>query len=87
MFDILGSQAYEAWRGFRCGYLGATSPICWLGITPCPFHRKNSRMQVRQMRDILKAKYPFSSDKIDKMPDAQVIAFYHRAVTRPRNPK
>ena len=36
-------------------------------------------MQVRDMRDILKEMYP-GSKKIDKMPDAQVIAFYHRAV-------
>lgn len=36
-------------------------------------------MQVRDMRDILKGMYP-GSKKIDKMPDAQVIAFYHRAV-------
>ena len=41
-------------------------------------------MNVRQMRDILKERYPKSSAKIEKMPDAQVIAFYHRAVVNPR---
>ena len=37
-------------------------------------------MQVRQMRDILIEKYPKSKERIFRMPDAQVIAFYHRAV-------
>ena len=32
------------------------------------------------MRDILVEKYPNSKARILKMPDAQVIAFYHRAV-------
>lgn len=37
-------------------------------------------MQVRQMRDILVERYPNSKDRILRMPDAQVIAFYHRVV-------
>ena len=44
-------------------------------------------MNVRQMRNILKDRYPNSSAKIEKMPDAQVIAFYHRAVVNPRPKK
>ena len=32
------------------------------------------------MRDILVEKYPNSKERILRMPDAQVIAFYHRAV-------
>ena len=37
-------------------------------------------MQVRPMRDILVEKYPNSKARILKMSDAQVIAFYNRAV-------
>ena len=32
------------------------------------------------MRETLISRYPNSAERIKKMPDAQVIAFYHRAI-------
>lgn len=39
-------------------------------------------MQARDMRIFLKERYPKAAPRIDKMPDAQVIAFYYRVNTQ-----
>ena len=37
-------------------------------------------MGVSQMRETLISRYPNSAERIKKMPDSQVIAFYNRAI-------
>ena len=84
MFSDIRYYATKLWRTILCGYLQVYSPTChWSFGFPelrCWVHKEHSIVQVRQMRDILVEKYPNSKARILKMPDAQVIAFYHRAV-------
>lgn len=83
MFSNIRYYATKLWQTILCGYLQVYSPTCYWSFglpgPSCWVHKEHSIVQVRQMRDILKEMYP-GSKRIDKMPDAQVIAFYHRAV-------
>ena len=84
MFSDIRYYATKLWRTILCGYLQVYSPTCdGLFGSPefrCWVHKEHSIVQVRQMRDVLVEKYPNSKARILKMSDAQVIAFYHRAV-------
>ena len=84
MFSDIRYYATKLWQTILCGYLQVYSPTCdGLFGSPefrCWVHKEHSIVQVRQMRDILVEKYPNSKARILKMSDAQVIAFYHRAV-------
>ena len=84
MFSNIRYYATKLWRTILCGYLQVYSPTChWSFGFPefrCWVHKEHSIVQVRQMRDILVEKHPNSKARILKMSDAQVIAFYNRAV-------
>ena len=84
MFSDIRYYATKLWRTILCGYLQVYSPTCdGLFGSPefrCWVHKEHTIVQVRQMRDILVGRYPNSKERILRMPDAQVIAFYHRAV-------
>ena len=84
MFSNIRYYATKLWRTILCGYLQVYSPTChWSFGFPefrCWLHKEHSIVQVRQMRDILVEKHPNSKARILKMSDAQVIAFYNRAV-------
>ena len=84
MFSNIRYYATKLWQTILCGYLQVYSPTCYWSFglpgLSCWVHKEHSIVQVRQMRDILIEKYPKSKERILRMPDAQVIAFYHRAV-------
>ena len=84
MFSNIRYYVTKLWRTILCGFLQVYSPTChWSFGYPelrCWAHKEHTIVQVRQMRDILIEKYPKSKERILRMPDAQVIAFYHRAV-------
>ena len=84
MFSNIRYHATKLWQTILCGYLQVYSPTCdGLFGSPefrCWVHKEHSIVQVRQMRDVLVEKYPNSKARILKMSDAQVIAFYNRAV-------
>ena len=84
MFSNIRYHETKLWQPILCGYFQVYSPTCdGLFGSPefrCWLHKEHSIVQVRQMRDILVERYPNSKARILKMPDAQVIAFYHRAV-------
>ena len=84
MLSHIRYYATKLWQTILCGYLQVYSPTgYWSFGFPglrCWVHKEHRIVQVRQMRDILVEKYPNSKARILKMSDAQVIAFYHRAV-------
>ena len=84
MFSNIRYYATKLRQTILCGYLQVYSPTCYWSFglpgPSCWVHKEHSIVQVRQMRDILVERYPNSKDRILRMPDAQVIAFYHRVV-------